>query len=312
VTAPQTQDSAPGCRAQVCLLCLSAYAFAGVALIYTLEFSHADLQLAVQQAGTQAAAGLQQAACAAGTTEVECVASAVNTTAGGQVLLNLTAFNSTNVTVVDGSDTSLMWPMMWYHIFCALWCMNLYNALGTMIIAGAVAEVFWTKDRVATECAHKLPTIDSLCYILKYHFGSAALGALIIALVQMVRLVLMYIQQQTEEMAESSRAVKCVLKAIQCCMWCFEKCIKYLSHNAYVMVAIDGQTFCHAAWTSVRAARGGEAPVAFFTVNRVCRARLCGRAGHLAARTVRRGRSSRCCSQTRSACRWSRRVNRIL
>ena len=90
--------------------------------------------------------------------------------------------------------------------------------------------------------------IDSLCYICKYHLGSAALGALILAVIQLIRLGLAYIEQQTAELSENSRAVKCLLCAVHCCMWCFEKCVKYLSENAYVMVAIDGESFCKCAW----------------------------------------------------------------
>ena len=38
-----------------------------------------------------------------------------------------------------------------------------------------------------------------------------------------------------------------VLCAIQCCMWCVEKCMKFLNKNAYIQTAIFGYSFCKAA-----------------------------------------------------------------
>ena len=38
-----------------------------------------------------------------------------------------------------------------------------------------------------------------------------------------------------------------VFKCVACCLWCFEKCLKYLSKNAYIVISIKGQTFCGAA-----------------------------------------------------------------
>ena len=38
-----------------------------------------------------------------------------------------------------------------------------------------------------------------------------------------------------------------LLKCCQCCLWCFEKCMKFLNRNAYIEVAIYGYNFCKAA-----------------------------------------------------------------
>eukprot|EP01052_Picozoa_sp_SAG31_P023383 SAG31_NODE_1924_length_6902_cov_5.916066_6_plen_90_part_00 len=65
-------------------------------------------------------------------------------------------------------------------------------------------------------------------------------GALILAIVQFMRAVLAYVQSKTEEMQKQNKALKIAMCACQCCLWCFEKVIKYLSHNAYILVAIDG------------------------------------------------------------------------
>lgn len=35
-----------------------------------------------------------------------------------------------------------------------------------------------------------------------------------------------------------------MLKCCQCCLWCFEQILKYLTRNAYIEVAIYGYSFC--------------------------------------------------------------------
>ena len=42
-------------------------------------------------------------------------------------------------------------------------------------------------------------------------------------------------------------AVSFILKCCQLCLWCFEKCMKFLNRNAYIEVAIYGYNFCKAA-----------------------------------------------------------------
>ena len=37
------------------------------------------------------------------------------------------------------------------------------------------------------------------------------------------------------------------MKCVHCILWCFEKCIKYLTKNAYIFIAIKGSSFCGAA-----------------------------------------------------------------
>jgi len=47
--------------------------------------------------------------------------------------------------------------------------------------------------------------------------------------------------------AAKNRVLVLVLKAVQCCIWCFEKCLKYLNKNAYIQIALVGKGFCTSA-----------------------------------------------------------------
>lgn len=42
------------------------------------------------------------------------------------------------------------------------------------------------------------------------------------------------------------------MKVVQCCLWCFEKCIKFLSKNAYIIVIVESKSFCEGAKESFK------------------------------------------------------------
>ncbi|XP_076278336.1 choline transporter-like protein 1 isoform X2 [Lasioglossum baleicum] len=46
---------------------------------------------------------------------------------------------------------------------------------------------------------------------------------------------------------ETSPCAQCGLKCCICCFYCLEKFIRYMNHNAYTVVAIEGTHFCNAA-----------------------------------------------------------------
>jgi len=92
----------------------------------------------------------------------------------------------------------------------------------------------------------------------RFHLGSIAFGSLIIAIVQFIRLVLAYLDRKTKAMQvgwqwlragrgfsataaatvltgvfvpwqDKSKIWKVIFKCVACCLWCFEKCLKFIS-----------------------------------------------------------------------------------
>lgn len=53
----------------------------------------------------------------------------------------------------------------------------------------------------------------------------------------------------TRNKEKGSECAACALRGCICCMYCLEKFIRYLNHNAYTVIAIDGSNFCKAAGT---------------------------------------------------------------
>ena len=80
---------------------------------------------------------------------------------------------------------------------------------------------------------------------LRYHMGTAAFGSLIIAIIKTIRAVIAYLQKHAK--ASKNKILQYLLCVLQCCMWCLEKCMKFLNKNAYIETAIYGYSFCKSA-----------------------------------------------------------------
>jgi choline transporter-like protein 2/4/5 len=160
--------------------------------------------------------------------------------------LNVTLDTATSTTSEYLSTTEpnkVMQIMMAYHFFGFLWTNQLIAAISTTTIAGAVCRYYWSREHSVAEMG-RFPIATSFKNCFRYHLGSLAFGSFIIALVQFIRACLMYIDRQTKELQETNVAVKIALKVVACCLWCLEKCLKFISKNAYILIAMKGRSFC--------------------------------------------------------------------
>lgn len=139
----------------------------------------------------------------------------------------------------------------WLHIFGGLWALQFIHAAQEMTIAGCVTD--WYKSPIdrTSDKKDKLPwggVFYSIGRLIRYHLGTLALGALIIAICQLIQLILLYVKEKLEaEGADKNEAVKYAIKCCMCCMWCLEKCLKYINRNAYIEVTLHGYAFCNGA-----------------------------------------------------------------
>ncbi|KAG9488472.1 hypothetical protein GDO78_004818 [Eleutherodactylus coqui] len=130
-----------------------------------------------------------------------------------------------------------------YNFFMFLWLANFAIALGQVTLAGAFASYYWAFKKPDDMPA--FPIFSSLGRALRYHTGSLAFGSLILAIVQLIRVMLEYLDHKLKGADNTfARFLLCCLK---CCFWCLEKFIKFLNRNAYIMIAIYGTNFCTSA-----------------------------------------------------------------
>ncbi|XP_032128883.1 choline transporter-like protein 2 isoform X2 [Sapajus apella] len=130
-----------------------------------------------------------------------------------------------------------------FNAFMFFWLANFVLALGQVTLAGAFASYYWALRK--PDDLPAFPLFSAFGRALRYHTGSLAFGALILAIVQIIRVILEYLDQRLK--AAENRFAKYLMTCLKCCFWCLEKFIKFLNRNAYIMIAIYGTNFCTSA-----------------------------------------------------------------
>ncbi|KAK7940164.1 hypothetical protein WMY93_003490 [Mugilogobius chulae] len=133
--------------------------------------------------------------------------------------------------------------LQFYNVFLLFWCANFVIALGQMTLAGAFASYYWAfvKPGDIPTC----PIFASMGRALRYHTGTLAFGSLILSIIQIIRVLLEYLDHKLK--GAQNKFVKFLLCCLKCCFWCLEKFVKFLNRNAYIMTAIYGKSFCTSA-----------------------------------------------------------------
>lgn len=137
------------------------------------------------------------------------------------------------------------WNFWWYHVFGLFWIYQFLMAAQEMSLAGCITE--WFKNQ---QSPPRCSLFSQIYRVGAHHLGTVALGSLIIAICNLIRAILMYIKEKTDDSA--SKLAKFVITCCMCCFWCLEKCLQYINRNAYVEVMLYGYSFCNAAWAAFR------------------------------------------------------------
>ncbi|XP_077982076.1 choline transporter-like protein 1 isoform X2 [Glandiceps talaboti] len=163
-----------------------------------------------------------------------CVVLVFMSTAGKPKVHPVTGF----VSYEDPEPVKYFW---WYHLVGLFWTCEFILACQQFIVASCITEWYFTRDKQY----FRSPILKSTGRLISYHLGSMVLGAFIITLVKIPRAILAYIQLKLKD--STSKIAQWILKCLSCCLWCFEKCLKYLNANAYIIIAIEGSNFCSSA-----------------------------------------------------------------
>eukprot|EP00937_MAST-01D_sp_MAST-1D-sp2_P001261 g1261.t1 len=142
-------------------------------------------------------------------------------------------------------SANMRWAML-YHLFVFFWTSQFIVAVGQLVVALSVSSWYFTREKKVSNG----PFLKALRLTVRYHLGTAAYGALIIAVIETLRAVLAYIQRKAAKASEGSvlqKVVQVVLCCLQCCLWCMKKCMQFINKNAYIQTAIFGTSFCTSA-----------------------------------------------------------------
>ncbi|XP_012516495.1 PREDICTED: choline transporter-like protein 5 [Propithecus coquereli] len=108
-----------------------------------------------------------------------------------------------------------------YNLFVFLWLINFVIALGQCALAGAFATYYWAMKKPDDIPPH--PLFTAFGRAIRYHTGSLAFGSLILASIQMFKMILQYVDQRLKS-----------------------KIAKFIS-DFPISIAIYGRNFCRSA-----------------------------------------------------------------
>jgi choline transporter-like protein 2/4/5 len=148
----------------------------------------------------------------------------------------------TGVAVRKYEFDELTKQMGWYLLFCAFWTVSFVVAMGEIVIAMCVSRWYFSRDKSKVGMCTVFSAIGET---FRYHIGTAAFGSFIIAVTKMVRAFVTYLQKKAKDM--NNKVGEALLCCCQCCLWLFEKVVKFLNKNAYIQTAIFGTAFCRSA-----------------------------------------------------------------
>ena len=131
--------------------------------------------------------------------------------------------------------------LKWYNLFAFLWFGAFLFAFEEIVLAGVFSNYYWSNRRFNTAC----PLLYSVMITVRYHLGSIAFGSLLLAILRYIRIIFEHIQKQVNRFQENV-VLGCLLKIFSCFLWIFEKFLKFLNKNAYVIIASRGYSFCKA------------------------------------------------------------------
>jgi hypothetical protein len=140
--------------------------------------------------------------------------------------------------------------MLWIMIFGYFWIMAfLLSCNEFVIVVSAATWYFSDKDKPDDDgIPGDAEVWKGFVWIPRYHFGSLAIGSLLIAIVWMIRFVFEYIAKKMQSAGAGNNGfTKCMLGSIRCCLDCFDRLMRYLTRNAYIYMAISSESFCSSA-----------------------------------------------------------------
>lgn len=133
--------------------------------------------------------------------------------------------------------------LLFFHIVMLFWSSEFILGCQQMTVASAVASWFFTRNKDEITC----PIGKSIVRTTRYHLGSIALGSFLIVIFKIPRLIIAFLEYQLKKYKDQSGVVSCIFKCCQCFWYCMENFIRYINHNAYTIVAIEGEPYCSSA-----------------------------------------------------------------
>jgi choline transporter-like protein 2/4/5 len=158
--------------------------------------------------------------------------------------------NSTSAPTVDPvgglrdlhESGSLKTVMGLIHLYGYFTLVQWVQGMSWVSMSAAVGWWFYFKS--SGEHPYRWPIANSVAVQFTFHAGSVAFAAFIIAIFDVIRTVVAYVEKQMEKGAGKNFMVWLAFKCIMCCVDCLKRTVKFISYYGLVFVAVNGNSFC--------------------------------------------------------------------
>jgi hypothetical protein len=136
----------------------------------------------------------------------------------------------------------------WFFLFALLYMAEMIKALSQFVYASSASIWYFNYGKETEE----RPIAKSFKRAFRFHWGSLAFGAFIIAVIRFLMLIMEYLKKQVDSAVGNKSKVgkiyKCLICICECCMKCVERCMEFINKHAYIEIALRGKNFCTSAW----------------------------------------------------------------
>jgi hypothetical protein len=153
---------------------------------------------------------------------------------------------------------------MGYFILAYVWGLELMTAMMNFCVSYTVAIWYftpclpnsdYTKPRV-----HGDVFFQGFYRAIRYHMGSLALSAFIVAIFRLASAILEIIAKESK--ATGNPVAASIAHCCMCCVWCFEQIVRFINKNAIIEMVLKSQDFFTSAGNAIRTLASGSAEVA--------------------------------------------------
>ncbi|KAF8064488.1 CHER1 [Scenedesmus sp. PABB004] len=136
-----------------------------------------------------------------------------------------------------------------FHLFGLLWTNQFIIGFASVVVAGAVAGFYWARGDARAQA--RFPVLRAMRVAACFHLGSVALGSLVIAVIQFVRLLLEYVDKKSRALQAQNKIAGWLMCLVRGLLWLLEKVVAFINRNAFILVAAKGSGYCASAGRAV-------------------------------------------------------------
>jgi choline transporter-like protein 2/4/5 len=166
--------------------------------------------------------------------------------------------NATSAIQIEHKQMKLM---LCYHLVGFMWTTEVIGGLEMVTIAGAVSSYYWRPPAVNVDvepssrlcrCIQGMKSCltsamtRSFWRAMRYHLGSICFGGLVLTIANVIRIAVEYMLRKLKGGEEGSSVVKVVATCLRCLTWMLKEVLNFISDQAYIVVAMQGVSFCSA------------------------------------------------------------------